>query len=204
MTFKDSIRNFQHSVLDFFSGFVNLYERADKFAELFQADLDPGSSVLDIGSGSGIYYSILKSRGMEVTLLDVIRFKSCPFPVTLYDGRHFPFADESVDTSLLVTVLHHTSDPLQILKEAARVSRKNVIVIEDIYESFLGGVITRIRDMFFNFEYVGHPLQFRSAKDWEKDFLGLGYSLVRVEKFYSYLLGIPIYTGLFVLRPQGR
>ena len=51
------------------------------------------------------------------------------------DGRAFPFPDKSVDLSFTVTVLQHNTDEdvfLSLVRETCRVTRSQVVVIEDI------------------------------------------------------------------------
>ncbi len=47
-------------------------------------------------------------------------------PAVEFDGLTLPLADHSVDVVLFVDVLHHTADPLILLREAARVARRHV------------------------------------------------------------------------------
>ena len=57
--------------------------------------------VLDIGCGDGrLAHSILQSRrDIEVTGMDVLKRKKTYIPVTLFDGKSFPYADKSFDVA---------------------------------------------------------------------------------------------------------
>ena len=48
------------------------------------------------------------------------------------DPAPLPFADESCDVVLLISVLHHVEDPRTVLQEARRVTRRQVLVLEDV------------------------------------------------------------------------
>ena len=54
---------------------------------------------------------------------------------TVYDGNSLPISDSKFNTVLLLTVLHHTNKPEIVLKEAVRVSKERLIVMEDIYSN---------------------------------------------------------------------
>jgi ubiquinone/menaquinone biosynthesis C-methylase UbiE len=200
-----TMRNVQHKVLDWVidnSPWVGLERRAEDFISQFEDNLGGESAhILDVGAGPGKYYLPLQNRGHQVTLLDVAKYESCPHPVTYFDGGNFPFEDNSFDASLLITMLHHTKDPDQILREAARVTRKRVIVIEDIYDTYAGRQLCKFRDAALNFEWIDHPMNFRSHKGWIDSFQDLGMRLVEKRDFTSYLMKLPIRTGLYVLEP---
>ena len=94
-----------------------------------------GSKIIDIGSGEGYLSKILKDKGFNIYPIDVKdRNKIDSINFQVYDGQKIPFEDKSFDIALLMTVLHHTQNPDEIIKEAFRVSDR-VIIIEDIYES---------------------------------------------------------------------
>jgi SAM-dependent methyltransferase len=178
-----------------------LEKRAESFIRMFEGEIKPDSMILDIGSGPGVYFQPLKDKGHWVSLMDTNRYKSCPHFMTYFDGKTFPFMDKSFNLSLLITVLHHTPDPEATLREAKRVSRDLVIVIEDVYESLPGRILTIARDAALNFEFVGHPLNFKSYSEWKRIFERLGFSLLREKDFTSYLGKLPIRTGLYILKP---
>ncbi len=200
----EKIKNIQHNISDWLikkSKWAHLDKRAEKFIQDFEEVLTPRSQILDIGAGPGVYYEPLTKRGHEAVLLDVQKYKTCPYPVTYFNGSQIPFADKSFDTSLLITVLHHTPNPEAILKEAKRVTRKNIIVIEDIYTRPGGKAKCVIRDAVLNFEFVGHPMNFKSYEGWKNTFRNQGLSVVKEKDFYSYVGWLPIRTGLYILKP---
>ncbi|HTP09543.1 MAG TPA: class I SAM-dependent methyltransferase [Anaerolineae bacterium] len=94
-------------------------------------------SVLDIGTGTGVFAEAFVAQGLAVTgidvngeLLDVARqtvptahFKQAPV-------EQIPFADHSFDLAFLGHVLHEADDPIGALKEAHRVARLRVAILE--------------------------------------------------------------------------
>ena len=199
--FVKIIRKFQRNVLDEVvrrTSVGQLEKRAEFFAGRFEAFLPPASQVLDIGGGWGFYSEPLKRRGHHLTVLDVVKPGLQKSPVVVYDGGRFPFADKSFEVSLLVTMLHHVPDPSAVIREAGRVTRKFLVVVEDLYHHAFGRFWTVLRDRFFNFEFFGHPCQFRKKEDWIRLFGGLGYSLVNEEEVRTKLAGLGILNGILV------
>lgn len=91
--------------------------------------------ILDICAGSCEIAKILINNGFQVKPIDVVN-KSIykDFSPIIYDGKRLPFKDNSFDVVLLITVLHHTKNPEEILREAARVATR-IIVMEDLYKN---------------------------------------------------------------------
>jgi SAM-dependent methyltransferase len=93
-----------------------------------------GSSMLDVGSGDGVIAFLLADLMGKVTLLDVARYLDprVPLPFIAYsEGREFPF-DAKFDMSLLLTVLHHSSDPLFLLRQTRKVTARRCVIIESV------------------------------------------------------------------------
>lgn len=92
--------------------------------------------ILDLGCGDALASGMLGGLG-EIVLADVMDYRdrsqrAKEFHV-IREGRRLPFASATFDTVLLLTVFHHASDPLRLLREAVRVCRGRLIVIESIF-----------------------------------------------------------------------
>jgi SAM-dependent methyltransferase len=86
--------------------------------------LTPGARILEIGGGTGYQAKLLAARGFEVTAIDLPNSNYRDhkvYPVIEYDGRHFPFPDNSFDIAFSSNLLEHVGDPLQLHRETARV-----------------------------------------------------------------------------------
>lgn len=209
MWYNSPIRTLQRRCLDWtvrqFPG-IGLDRRAEEFVTLFKEFVSPASKVLDIGGGWGFYVDPLERlRNCDVTVLDVVEPGFRKAPVITYEGERIPFPDRSFDVSLLITVLHHVPSPEKVLAEARRVTRRFVIVVEDLYRHWAGRIWTILRDSFYTFEFVGHPRNFRDKQKWIRSFQSLGFKVEAEKEVYTSLLGIPILNGIFILNvhPNG-
>ncbi len=105
-----------------------------QFRHLTCVDLIDGGSVLDVGCGDGLLLSMLREKGVTGEGVDFSdeAIKKCTeknIKATQHDlSERFPFADGSFDCVVALDVLEHQFNPLAVLREMARVSRKNVIV----------------------------------------------------------------------------
>lgn len=178
---------------------LGLDRRAEFFVSRFFTYLPPSSKILDIGGGWGFYSAPLRNRGHASVVLDVVSPGYQKAPVIIYNGQEpIPFEDNSFDVSLLVTVLHHMEDPVAVIREALRVTRKRLIVVEDVYHHALGRIWTKWRDQIFNFEYWGHPGQFKTKEEWLKLFGCFNLKCVHHENHYTWLSGLRILNALMV------
>ncbi len=204
LTFDQKIRRFQRFILDEIvsrNPSLGLDQRAEFFTALFENFLPPQSRILDIGGGWGFYAEPLEKRGHSHTVLEVIKPGYQRAPVVIYDPlKPMPFPDKSFDVSLFITVLHHIPDPEAVLREAKRVTRNTVIVVEDLYHHALGRIWTVLRDQFYNWEFYGHPCQFKKREEWLQLFQKLEMEALNVQEVRTRLAGLSILNGIFVLK----
>ena len=98
-------------------------------------------------------------------------------PVMVYDGEKLPYANNHFDNALLLTVLHHTTDPVAVLKESARVA-KQVVIIEDVYKNVVQKYLTFGMDTLVNFGHSKMTYQNRSLEEWKLIFKDLNLEII--------------------------
>jgi len=115
-----------------------LVERAQIMYEQIKPYLLAGS-VLDLGCGDARLAQLLAQNGFTPMLADVyenpnVLNTGLPFRL-LGQSETVPFDDNQFVNTLLLTVLHHSDDPVQVLRETRRITRPNgrIIVIESVY-----------------------------------------------------------------------
>jgi SAM-dependent methyltransferase len=135
------------------------------------ADLLPDhGTVLDVGSGDGhLAARIMELRpGLRITGVDVLVRQITAIPVTAYDGRTLPFAAGVFDSVLLVDVLHHAENGLEVLREAARVARCGVVVKDHYREGWLAQPTLGFMDWVGNARHgVALPGNYWTRGEWE-------------------------------------
>lgn len=152
--------------------------RTEGIVNSFDKFIKKGGEILDIGGGGGwIGREIRKRKTANVTLLDVIDWNQTDLKLVLYDGKKMPFSDNSFDAALLIFVLHHSENPLEVLKEAKRISKDKVIIIEDTYTSFFNKILLCIWDVISNLPVFfikpfaeKMPFNFKRISKWEEVF----------------------------------
>lgn len=111
-----------------------------------------------------------------------------------YDGKHFPFADKSVDILLFCDVLHHAANIPDLLQEAARVGKR--IIIKDHFEySYYSRLVLKMMDFVGNWGYgVPLPHRYFTPSDFKELCASASLSEERMET------GVDLYSHLPVVR----
>ena len=151
--------------------------------------LRPGARVLDLGAGEGyVGDAAAEALGVAVTGVDVVRFGTGPRRVDLYDGRALRYASGQFDAALIVFVLHHSADPVAVLREAVRVTSGPVVVLETVWRAGWQKAWLERLDRLVNRLRSGSamregPLDIRSDAEWRGLFEREGVALRHAETF---------------------
>ena len=92
-----------------------------------------GKNILDIGCATGEYCQKLIELGFNCIGIDINEKyvkKANEIGVEAYvmSGNDLKFPDKSFDTILLFEVLEHVKNPENVLNEAIRVAKKNILI----------------------------------------------------------------------------
>jgi SAM-dependent methyltransferase len=155
---------------DRWSAHAEAYRESD--AHRMGADLDlvvdwaEGSSALDVATGGGHVARRLREAGFDVVTLD-------PAPGMRADviGRadHIPFADDSFDVVVSRIAPHHFVDIRASVDEMARVARRLVLVVDNVYRGDVVEEAERLRDPTHVRNY--------SEQEWRTLFDGAGLNI---------------------------
>ncbi|MBI3166882.1 MAG: methyltransferase domain-containing protein [Chloroflexi bacterium] len=158
-----------------------LKSRARDLSNMVSPYLSKSDLILDIGPASCTVTETLIKQDLKVFPLDVENYSIVDTVLpTLYDGYRMPFKDNQFDTSLILFVLHHTPDPVQVLTEVKRVSRK-ILILEDIVTSPAHKSMTAALDSLMNLEFYDQPHTNKSDEEWRSIFGDLGLKLIAQE-----------------------
>lgn len=140
--------------------------------------LKNNEKTIDIGAGNGMITQTLRQQNYPTTAMDVADLSIIPeVSVVVYDGLNMPFEANAFDTALLLTVLHHTPDPLPVLQETARIAKK-IVIIEDVYSNKIQQYMTYAMDTLVNLGHSSMTYQNKSDKEWKATFEQLNLKLV--------------------------
>lgn len=114
------------------------------FEQLFQEFLEPKQyeRVIDIGCGAGNHLLYANKLGLNITgidpspyILDIARKRvgaRCELKKAF--GEDIPYEENEFDISILVNTLEFVDNPLEVLREAGRVTKREVFII--VFNSF--------------------------------------------------------------------
>ncbi|MEN6475767.1 MAG: class I SAM-dependent methyltransferase [Syntrophaceae bacterium] len=93
--------------------------------------------ILDVGTGTGVFAEAFHAKGFEVVGIDAngVMLEEARRLVPEAEFKQaraeaIPYGNGEFDLSFLGLLLHETDDPVQALREARRVSRSRVVVLE--------------------------------------------------------------------------
>jgi SAM-dependent methyltransferase len=151
----------------------------------------PGWEVLDLGSGTGqISRWLARRAGIRPTMADVTEFDNRvldhPY-LLLRDPLHVPVEDGSFDAVMMLFVLHHLErwgEQERLVREAARVARRRLILIEDTPTSEAGRVLNVAWDWVLNRRHgIPTPFTFRTVEGWRRVFAREGLRVLHTDTY---------------------
>ena len=94
-------------------------------------------TVLDVGTGTGVFAETFAGRGREVTGIDIqdamLEAARAAVPGVRFlraSSESLPFEDGSFDLAFMGLVFHETDDPAKTMAEAFRVSARTTAILE--------------------------------------------------------------------------
>jgi hypothetical protein len=217
---------FEEELRRVFNGLISkeiLRYALDKRALLMRDQIAPyivGHRLADVGCGDGLIAWHLRDRVQSIDLIDVQDYLDprVQLPLRVYrDGDRIPIT-EPVDTSLLLTVLHHAQNPFSLLTQTRGVTASRAIVIESICgiarsaespESPLHGLnrdqqreYATFIDWLYNRVFhdgVPVPCNYLPPDQWQQVFLQTGWRISHSEDLGIDQCIVPEHHFLFVL-----
>lgn len=141
-------------------------------------------ALLDVGCGDGSIDLLIQKAnpGLSVRGVDVLVRPAAKMPVERFDGRHLPFEDKSFDAVMFVDVLHHTDDPIILLREAKRVARNALVIKDHTMDGPLAYQTLRLMDWVGNAHHgVSLPYNYWPERTWRKAIADVGFQIERWE-----------------------
>lgn len=139
--------------------------------------IPPNASVLDVGCGDGALAALIGDSRPDLQLrgIDVLVRRDTAIPIEPFDGSHIPAGDRSVDIVMFADVLHHTDDPMTLLREARRVTRRHILIKDHLRDGLLAEATLRVMDGVGNARFgVSLPYHYWLRSQWDNAFGELG------------------------------
>ncbi|MDD5696787.1 MAG: class I SAM-dependent methyltransferase [Candidatus Pacebacteria bacterium] len=185
----------------FYAFFKGFYEKAgERMTEQCKEFIPLNSKILDFGCGSGIVGNKFK-QAFDAGLVgvDIVDNRVENISFELYNGQDLSFFNnDSFDVVLASYVLHHTENPLELLKELVRVARDVIIVYETPADGIFYRAACRIHGTSFArfFQRNSVKGRFFTTEEWRRIFEEKGLKIVKEQKVNSF----PLKNVLFVLK----
>lgn len=174
-------------------------ENADEIISLL--DIKERDFILDIGCGNGSYLSDIKNKiknsscfGIEISKDAINLCKDKRIKLVLGDMEDIPFEDEKFDKVFSLGVIEHTNNTQKVIKEIARVTKPDGIILITIPNKFSFFHITKNYKMLIGTWDIGIEKSFtihQLSKLLKKEGLTLTYAEIRphfqIANIFNYL-----------------
>lgn len=161
--------------------------REEGIARHLEPHLSRHGEILDLGAGScKLAQHLIEQYRQRVTTLDIVDHNVTHLSLQVYPGDSVPFSANSFDTVIIVFVLHHAASPEVLLREAVRVARSKVVVVEDAPDSTWQRHAWRAWDYLLNHgthEDVHIGRQPPTVEGWVRQLGVLGFPPSQAETF---------------------
>jgi SAM-dependent methyltransferase len=124
--------------------------RSTPLIEMVRDWLPREGPVLDLGSGTGhLSAQLERELGLPVITADVSDMHVVGRPPVLIEDGPLPFEKEMFSAALLFFMLAYPRDPAAVLRDAARVTRGPIILVQSLYSGNFGYAWHRVREFFW-------------------------------------------------------
>jgi SAM-dependent methyltransferase len=139
--------------------------RLRELTRLIVPHLRAGDRVLDVGCGLGaLGRAILDDKSCPASVhiqgLERMKRDGHLIDIDIYDSETIPYAERSYDVVILADVLHHATDPEQLLAECIKVCERLLIIKDHQLKGFLAYARVFLLDWAANTPY-GVPCLYR-------------------------------------------
>jgi SAM-dependent methyltransferase len=137
-------------------------------------------NILDVGCGDGLLTQLISQQRPDVRLrgIDTLVRPRTHIPVDPFDGKTIPYDNQSFDGVMFVDVLHHAEDPMTLLREAARVARRVILIKDHTLQGLFAAQTLRFMDKIGNARHgVALPYNYWPKQRWLDAFDTLGLQI---------------------------
>lgn len=168
---------FWAALLEKLHGQIILARRVRRLAESIAELLPENATAVDVGCGDGRITKLIgiQKPGTVLEGYDVWVRPESVIPVHAFDGLHLPLEDNAVDAVIISDVLHHTEVPIQVMREAYRVTRKFIIIKDHRLNRPYAELILRFMDWIGNrTRNIDLPYNYWPEEQWQAAWSEIG------------------------------
>jgi SAM-dependent methyltransferase len=163
---------------------MNPYRRRI-FSELqnMLTTIGPLDQSLDVGAGDGWFAMCIRNAGIcrSVTAVDVAARASTYYPIGIYDGAQLPASNATYDLVYAIDVVHHADEPLKLLAEMARCTRRYLLLKDHTWETWLGWLALFALDEMGNRRFgIRCVYKYQRGREWDAVLAEAGLRLVHI------------------------
>lgn len=150
-----------------------------------------GLRILDVGSGKGLFLSVMKELGFESFGVEfspmAADFASKTYGVNVFHGEleQAKFSNEYFDLVTMWHVLEHLLNPFESLQEIFRILKKNGLLVIAVpnFSSFQARIF---RDKWYLLDIPRHLYQFE-PRTLKKMLSIAGFKIIKIEHFNHFI-----------------
>ena len=138
------------------------------------------SKVLDVGCGDGQLTRLIASKRPDISIqgIDVQLRNRAAIHVERFDGKSIPYGQDSFDVVMFVDVLHHTRQPIILLREAVRTAQRAILIKDHLLKGAFAYSTLRFMDWVGNARHgVALPYNYWTMAEWRRAFSKLGLAV---------------------------
>jgi SAM-dependent methyltransferase len=168
------------SILDYIHERYSYNRRINTLSDHLAEVIPPGARTLDVGCGDGqVAHLIMQKRpDVEIKGIDVLVRPHTKIPVAEFDGQVIPYSKADFDVVMFNDVLHHTIDPMILLREGVRVASKALVIKDHTCDGLLAGPTLKFMDQVGNARHgVALPCNYWPELRWLNTFEILDLSI---------------------------
>lgn len=154
--------------------------RVRVLSEILSRLIPRNAQILDVGCGDGLIDSLIMAGRPDLRIqgIDVLTRPNTYIPVEEFGGSRIPYEDAAFDVVMFVDVLHHTEDPMVLMREATRVARLAILIKDHDSLGWLARPTLRLMDWVGNARHgVSLPYNYWPKPRWLDVFRSLGLSV---------------------------